>query len=99
MPKSIDNFLKWYKHCCDLDMGIYRITKYKKSKAEIVFKTLSNFDFILYPLNGSQKIFCGSKNLCEQHIQENFNEKFLVFSLKEDTEKSYVISSESVEII
>lgn len=99
MLTPTDNFLNWYKSCCDLDLGLYRTVNYKKNKAKIIFSTLSNFDFVLYPLNGSQKVFYGSKSLCELYIQENLNIKFLIFSLKDDVEKNYSIYNENVKII
>ena len=99
MLKPTDNFLNWYKSCCNLDLNIYRTIKFNKNKAKLIFCSSTNFDFILYPLNGTQDIFYGSENLCKEYIEKNLNTKFLIFSFKNDAEKCYVISNEKVKII
>lgn len=99
MHSPTHNFLEWYKTCCSLDSSVYRNTIYKKSKAKIAYNILFNFDFILYPLDGSESLFYGNKDSCERHIEENFNTKFLIFSKKEDSIKNYIMQNEKSTII
>lgn len=98
LMKPSYNFLNWYKNCCNLDLSIYKKTAFNDKKANVFYKIAFDKDYIIYPLDGSEKIFCGKKDFCEDFIQNNLNTRFLIFNLKKDDFSGYSIKNNKVTI-
>jgi hypothetical protein len=94
-----NSFLEWYKSCCSLDSNIYRNTIYSLKKAKTYYNIIKSKDYVIYPLNGTQKLLFGDKEFCEEQIQKELNTKFLVFNLKENKLSEYLIKNDLVTII
>jgi len=71
--KPTKNFLSWYKFCCENDSSVYRKTIFNQKKAKVYYLATKNNDFAVYPLNGTEKILSGTREFCEQIIQNEIN--------------------------
>lgn len=97
--KPTNNFLNWYKHCCEKDLSVYRKAVYNTKKAYFYYFLVFKKEYAIYCFNGKQEIIGGTKNFCENYIKENINSKFFIFSIKKDEEVEYLIKNDTIFIL